>query len=186
MAMLREIRDSPLPAFVSCDDDAFAKCMKLMDILPRRQDDQLTGKLRFALYKRHLSGFSNEALAYLANKATAELHWFPLPVECLSILKAWPNATRDAERKEKAGHLIQWENQARMEDALRELAARTLSQADVDALTDMTKRVAAEKGYVRLLKDGSYRLWPNVLDMTATQIEAHQAMVAGLREEGLL
>jgi hypothetical protein len=186
MALLREVRESPLSVDHPCDDDWFAMCMKAMDILPRRQDDQVGGRMRFAMYKRHLRDFSNEAMSYLSGEATKACHWFPTIAECFEILKAWPNRTRDTDRKGKAEYLIRKESQARMEGALELLRQRAMPQADVDALPDFWKRVADDKGFLRKLTDGTFRVWPDTLDMTETQLVEHRAMVAGLIEEGLL
>lgn len=186
MTMLREIRDSALPAPASSDEVWFAQCMKAMDILPRRQDDQLGGKMRFSLYKRHLEGYSNEALSYLAEQATSTCHFYPSIAECLDILKAWPNRNRDAERQEKAGHLYQRELNARLDDTMSRLGRRELSDDEANALDDFTKRVAVEKGYLRKLRDDTHRVWPETLDMTPDQLEAHRERVAKLREDGLL
>lgn len=186
MTMVREIRDSALPAPASSDEVWFAQCMKAMDILPRRQDDQLGGKMRFSLYKRHLEGYSNEALSYLAEKATAGCHFYPSIAECLDILKAWPNRNRDAERQEKAGHLYQRELNARMDEALGKMAERSLPQSEVDTLPEYWKRIAVEKGYLRKLRDGSYHVWPDTMGMAEEELTAHRERVAKLREEGLL
>lgn len=186
MTMVREIRDSALPAPASSDEVWFAQCMKAMDILPRRQDDQLGGKMRFSLYKRHLEGYSNEALSYLAEKATAGCHFYPSIAECLDILKAWPNRNRDAERQEKAGHLYQRELNARMDEAVKRMALRSMSQEEVDDLPAFYKHVGVEKGYLRRLKDESYCVWPDTMGMTEEELAAHRERVAKLREEGLL
>ena len=186
MAMLREIRDSALPAPASSDEVWFAQCMKAMDILPRRQDDQLGGKMRFGLYKRHLEGYSNEALSYLAEQATSTCHFYPSIAECLDILKAWPNRNRDAERQEKAGHLYQRELNARMDETMGRLERRELTDEQANALPEFWKRVAVEKGYLRKLKDDTHRVWPEVLNLSEEERAAHLERCAKLREEGLL
>lgn len=186
MGMLREIRDSALPAPASSDEKHFAQCMKAMDILPRRQDDSISGAMRLALYRRHLEGFSDEALSYLTQQATRTCHWFPTIAECLDILKGWPNRNRDAERQEKAGHLYQRELNARMDETMARLERRELTDSEANDLPEFWKRVAVEKGYLRKMKDDTHRVWPDVLALSDDERTAHVERVAKLREEGLL
>lgn len=178
MMELRMVANSPLPAEQRCDDDWFAKCMKSLDILPKRQDDALGGQLKFGLYKRHLGGFSNDALSYLTMQATKTCHWFPTIAECLDLLKAWPNRSRDVERQEKAAHLIRRELNIRMDEAVAAMARRELGQDEIDALPDLTKRVAAEKGYLWKWPDGRFTVR---LDLDRLDEEAREAERAKIR-----
>lgn len=183
---LRQIKNSALPEAVSCDEVHLAQCLKAMDIIPHRKDELVSGKLRLNLYKRHLSGFSNEAISYLVEETTRTCHWYPSIPECFEILQAWPNRNRDVERQEKAGHLIQRELNARMDEAVKRMASRSMSQEEVDDLPAFYKQVGVEKGYLRRLKDESYCVWPDTMGMTEEELAAHRERVAKLREEGLL
>lgn len=158
MDLLREIVNSPLPASQHCDDEHFARCMKALDILPRRRDDEIGGQLKFGIYKRHLSGFSNDALSWLVADATRTLDWFPTPSQCLTILRAWPNRELAARRRDKAIVMIDGEMQARLRDALAVLARRGMDQDGIDTLPDRWKAIAAEKGYLWSWPDGRYSI----------------------------
>lgn len=178
LGMLRELVNSPLPAPQSCDEQHFAKCLALIDILPRRQDDQLTGKAKFALYRRILGGFSNEAISYLAEQATSKCHWFPTPAECLEILRSWPNRQREGENRDKARHLIQREMNARMDEAVEALGTRKVPQEAIDAMPTAWKRRAAEKCFLWAWPDGRFTVRRDLSAMTPEAADAEREAVA--------
>lgn len=183
MGKLRELANSPLPTPQPCDEAHFVKCLALMDILPRRNDDTLTGRARIALMRRHLGGFSSEAISYLAQTATARCHWFPTPAECLEILRDWPNRDRDGALRQKARHLIQRELNHRMDETVARLAERALDQNEIDALPEMPKRIASEKGYLWAWPDGRFTVRRDRSVMSPEDAEAEGKRVAAMLAE---
>lgn len=159
LAMVREIANSPLPAPQRCDDQHFARCMKSLDILPRRADDN-GGALRLKLYQAKLGGYSNGALSYLVSKGLEEFHFFPTIAECLKVLAGFPNRDIASNRREKAVTLIRWELQHRMDEWLARLADRTMCQAEVDDAPERWRRVAEAKGRLFACGDGSHMIRP--------------------------
>ena len=176
LALVRELANSPLPVQQHCDDDTFARCMKSMDILPRKQDDALGGKLKVGIYRRHLSGFSNEAMIYLASEATKTCHWFPTVAECLDILRAWPNREVATSRREKAVTLVRWEMQARMDEWIARLADKAMCQAEIDEAPERWRMVAEARGYLFVCGDGSHLLRPG---RPLTEDERTEALIRG-------
>lgn len=159
LTILREIASSPLPAQQHCDEEHFGRCMKSLDILPRRADDN-GGRLRFKLYQAKLGGYSNDALSYLVSKGLEEFHFFPSIAECLKVLAGFPNRDIASGRREKAKTLITWEMQARMEEWLARLADKAMCQAEIDMASERWRNVAEAKGYLFVCGDGSHMLRP--------------------------
>lgn len=183
MTQLRELASAPLPISAACDDEWFAKCMKSMDILPKRQDDAIGGLMRFNLYKRQLGGFSNEALSYLAMQSTKTCHWFPSIAECLELLRAWPNRSRDADRKDKAEHLIRREMNLRMDGVVASLGRREMDQAEIDALPLFWKQVAAEKGYLWGWPDGRFTIRHDLDKLDPEERDAERERIRAMFDE---
>lgn len=182
MAMLRELVNSPLPVPERCDEIHFGRCMKSLDILPRRADDS-GGNLRMKLYQAKLSGFSNGALSYLVEYGLERFHWFPSIAECLEVLKAFPNRERDGERKQQARHLMQREMNARMDEAIERLAGRNVPQGDIDAMPGFWKRVGADKGYLWAWPDGRFTVRRDLSAMAPEAADAEREAVAAMLAE---
>lgn len=174
LGVLAQIADAPLPAPERADDDHFAKCLRSMAILPYRADDERSGKLRHRLYAAKLQGYSNEALSFLVSKALDQCQWFPTIAECLAILRTWPNRDVADARRRKADHLIGWEWQKRMDEAMEALAKRTMPQGEIDALPAKWKRIAADKGYLWVWPDGRFTTRVDVLSLPEDQREAER------------
>ena len=178
LALVMELSDSPLPAPQTCDDEHFAKCMKCLDILPRRRDDELTGKVKFGIYARHLRSFPNEALTYLAHEATKTCQWFPTPADCLKILRAYPNRDVAKTRRTRARLLVEQELQARIGEARQALNDQVMGQDQIDALPDRWKSQFECETLLWRWPDGRYtaRTPRHVVDaMQPDELEAMQA-----------
>lgn len=183
MGLLRELANSPLPVPQACDDAHFVKCISLMNILPRRQEDELQGRQRLALYKRHLGGFSDEAISHLTEMVTRTCHWFPTPAECLKILASWPNAERDAQRRDKAKVLVRREMQHRMEDAMERLRKREVDPAEIEAMPDLWKRAAAERMYLWAWPDGRFTVRADLDRLSEDERDAERVRVRAMMVE---
>lgn len=121
-----------------------------------RSLDDDGGKLIAATYARMLGNYPREALAYMVERAIAELKWFPTVAECREMLADWRRddgplhalrlansrmAQRDRERVATA--------QEQHEDAMLRLQRGQMTQAEVDALPQMTAWAAEARGWLR-------------------------------------
>lgn len=145
---LRTLARAPLPALVPADADYFGKCMRTLEILPSRPDDEVRGELRFGIMRRHFGQYCREALSYLVQQATLRCRFMPSPVECKEILDEWQRADPAFQAQVLAKARVQIEAQARLDDAMAALAARSLDQAEVDALPRQFRMIAVERGYL--------------------------------------
>lgn len=175
LEMLREIASSPLPAPQHCDEEHFARCMKSLDILPRRADDN-GGRLRFKLYQAKLGGYSNEALSHLVSAGLEVFHFFPSIAECMELLACFPNRGIAHGRRERAKTVILWELQHRMDEWLGRLAEKSVRQAEVDNTSEHWRKVAEAKGLLFVCGDGSHMLRPG---RTLDEAEREEALRRG-------
>ena len=183
MASLRAMINAPPPVHEPCDKRHFTKCIAIMDILPRRQDDQVTGKARLDLYHHHMGGYSREAMSYLAEQATGSCRWMPTPAECLDILRAWPDRNADQRCRDRARVLMRHEAIARMDDAIARLAARTVSQTEIDAMPEQWKMVAAEKRFLWAWPDGRFTVRRDASLLSGAELDALKAETAAMMAE---
>lgn len=179
--LLREIVDSQLPVPVSCSDDQFARCMKALDILPRRADDS-AGSLRLKLYRAKLGGYSDEALGYLVSKGLEQFHFFPSIAECIKLLATFPNRDVAEGRKSRAKMLIEGEMQIRLGEVLGRLRANQMTQAEIDSLPKRWKSIAETKMLLWGWPDGRYTRRHTREEMDAMSEEQREAVRAANRE----
>ena len=121
--------------------------------LPSRGVDVETAKMRFAVYSRFLGDFSNDALAYMARRVCEEYDWFPTPRQCLEILREYRPPVSNKEIALSYCHTF-W--QARFEEFISALDGGLVTP---DMLADQPERwklIAAERGYLRRMDDGSF------------------------------
>lgn len=122
-------------------------------VLPTQKNDEISGKMRVTVYASILSDFTNDALAYMVNRACRELDWFPTPRQCLEILKDWQQPVSVQERVNSLC-LTYW--QGRFDafiDALKDGSATIL---DLENAQERWKRIAVDRGHLRRMDDGSY------------------------------
>ncbi|MEJ7831293.1 MAG: hypothetical protein WKF79_00120 [Nocardioides sp.] len=129
-----------------------------MTILPSRDDDAVTAKLRLALYRKHFGHLPDEAWSYLTERATLECTFFPTPAECKAILDQWSRTDGPFRAHRLAQFRATRERQARFDDAMSRLHRGETTQAEVDAMPLRWKQIAATRGHLR--EDGTFTLRP--------------------------
>lgn len=157
LAMLEDLASAPLPALPPCADGDFVELMRALTTLPRRADDDTTGKLRISLYHRKLGDYPHAALQFMVSTVLDELDWFPTIAQCKAILARWQRDDGAVQRQASAGNMARAERRARFVDIMRTLERRELDQAGIDALPEKVRIIAAERGFLRLHDDGLYR-----------------------------
>lgn len=161
LATLDEIANCRLPIVEPCSEDQFDKMMRSLSILPRKGDDEVTGKLRHGLYLRKLGGFSDEAIGHLCSKALETCKFFPTISECLAILKGWDNRHLSITAREKARVAVRNERQFRMEETMTALCRGDLDGDQIAALPEGIRRIALTRALIWDDGDGKYRPRPD-------------------------
>jgi hypothetical protein len=157
LAKMEELAAAPLPDLQPCGDGELAKLLRALTILPRRSDDELTGELRSAFYRRKLRSYPHDALQFMVSTVLDELDWYPTIAQCLAILARWQRNDEAVHRRASAGNLARAERRARFDDIMRALERRELDQTGIDALPEPLRNIGVERGFLRLHDDGVYR-----------------------------
>lgn len=157
LAAVQSIARLPLPALPPAGEPHFLQCMRTLTLLPSRQEDDLSAELRLALYRKHFGKMPAEAWSYLVEHATLECRFFPSPKECKAILDKWDRTDGPARAVSLAQTRARHELQARMEETMERFREGEVTQAEVDALPEQWRRIAATRGY---LWEGTYKLRP--------------------------
>lgn len=188
MDSLRAVISCPIPAVEPVTPEYLDKALlAMLAVLPRQAKDAVTGAAMMKQYVLKLGKHPKGAIDHLWSKSIDRLKWFPTVAECNEIISEWVSRAQELKHaKSIAESKIAREKDLRFRDALDKLRSRKASQEDVDAYPERWKAYAAEQGFLWKLKDGSYLIRPETLDMTMEELEAHRARVAKLREEGLL
>lgn len=165
--MMEEVAAAPLPPLPPCEDGDFAELIRAMTILPRRADDEVTGELRNAFYRRKLRGYPHEAIKFMVSTVLDTLNWFPTIAQCLEIIGRWERRDEAVQRKASAANLARAERQARFDDVMSALERREFDQQAIDALPLRMREIGVERGFLRLHDDGVFRARPLQLAMDA-------------------
>ena len=150
-AALREwAQNTPVAVPPAATTDQIAKHLAFMaSALPAKGVDDLTSKMRFAVYTSLLDGTSNKALAHMARRACETLDWFPTPRQCLDLIAEYRPPEPD---QVVALRLCQ--------DYTTEQFERWITNViDCQPIGDVPEqwmRIAVEQGAMRRLADGRY------------------------------
>lgn len=137
----------PRPA---ASQEQLAKHLSFMAAaLPSKNVDDLTGKMRTAVYANLLGSYCNEALAFMARKACMTLDWFPTPRQCLDLIAEY---RPPISAQETALRLCQDYTGNQFDRWLANLA-------DGQPIGDVPEhwlRIAVERGHMRRLESGAF------------------------------
>lgn len=151
LARVEAIARAGIPELPPCDEVHFARTMRAMDSsLPKRSSDDASGELMLAVYRKRLGEYPREAINHMFNRAIDTCRWFPTVAECLELLAEWERSDPHTWRRNKAKSRAAWERETRMRDAMMELAARAMPQVEIDALPEYWRKIAVERGYLRM------------------------------------
>lgn len=150
-ASLREwAQNSPSERQPAAPREVLAKHLSFMAAaLPSKGLDEMSGKMKVAVYASLLGGFSNEALAFMARSACQTLNWFPTPRQCLEIIADYRPPETD---QETALRLCQ----AYTSETFERWISNVIDGQPIGDVPDQWKRIAVEQGALRRLSDGNY------------------------------
>lgn len=149
LELVEHIASLPVPPMVPVSETRFNQSMRTLTVLPSRDDDDLTAKLRLALYRKHFGHLPDDAWSFLVEHATLECRFFPTPSECKAILDRWSRKDGPWRAHQLAQLRARQERQARFDDMVRLIRDGEATQEQVDALPERWKRILAVQGLVR-------------------------------------
>ena len=157
LAAVEALAAAPLPAPEPCDREHFNQCLRVMlAVLPKRNSDDVSGKLLISAYQKKLGNFPKDQISYLADQATMRCEWFPSIAECLSIMQGWERNDDAVRVRREATIAARWEHQARFDETMNRLATGDCDQAEIDALPLSWREVGETRGYLWRNADSSY------------------------------
>lgn len=121
--------------------------------LPSRNIDAETAKMRFTVYVRLLAGHSKSALAYMAQRACAELDWFPTPHQCLTFLRDY---AKPVSQRDVALQLVSQYRTHRFDGWMSQFADGSMTELEMTGAPERWKRIAVERGFLRYGDDGGF------------------------------
>ncbi|MFT4056741.1 MAG: hypothetical protein QM681_19710 [Novosphingobium sp.] len=138
------------------DDQFFAQCLLMLDALPRRRDDELSGKLRVRAYQIAIGQRPKDAIEFMVTEALRTCRFYPSTSECVEILGRWERADDALHQRQRAISAVRWEKQARFDEMMARLAAGDVDQVEIDALPVSWLEVGETRGHLRRTDDDRY------------------------------
>jgi hypothetical protein len=117
--------------------------------LPSQAVDDESGRRRFAVYVTLLSGFSDEALKHMARTACQTLRWFPVPIQCLELARAYRAPAGEREATLRICHDF-------AQRAFQRWLANISEGQPIGDVPEQWLRIAVERGPLRRLTNGSF------------------------------
>jgi len=151
---LQAIASAPLPALKICTDEGFARCMAMLDILPRRRADELAGSVMLAAYRRKLGSLPNQQMTFIVDEALGRCKWFPTIAELLEISAEWRRDDEAVRAKGRAEVALRNDRQARYDAAMAALRRGELDAAAIAALPLPWAESAARLGWLVRVEGG--------------------------------
>ena len=160
-AALQEWAETTQPVHQSISAADFAQKLKFMAAtLPSKNVDVEAGRQRVTVYASILGGQSYEAIEYLVRTACATLDWFPTPKQCLEIIAGY----RAPATEQETALLV---CRCFAEEAFDTWIENVRDGQEIGDAPDRWKRIAVERGVLRLLLDGDYAVRPQALKRVA-------------------
>lgn len=185
MMMLRAYCDSPCTEreLEPANEEHFAKVMRSLSMLKRRGDDNLTAKLRDALYWAKLRHLPRAVIAFIADKGLERWEWFPTIKECLDLAAEWsPPMDTDAQVRLLADGRIKREERLRYDDAMLALRLRQLDAKAISALPEQWRQHAETAGYLWRWPDGTFTVRHDSIQAKGDDLEACRAEASAWSE----
>lgn len=156
LASAEAIAAAPLPVLAQADAQFLAQCLRMLDTLPRRKDDDVSGQLRVRAYEIAIGATPKEAVEFMVTEALRTCKFFPSTSECVEILSRWSRNDEALRERQRAEVAARHERQARFDDAMRRLSTNQCTPDEIARLPARWKEMAETYGYLRREDDGSY------------------------------
>jgi len=138
-----------VPALPKPNPEYLAKCLAtLLAALPRRSSDEVSGELLFAAYRRKLSDLPDAQITFMTDRALERCEWFPTIAELLTIAGEWKRSDRAMREYLHAEGRLRWAAQERYERLMADIAARRLTQEQINDLPERIKQAAYTYGHL--------------------------------------
>ena len=168
-ALVVQFAQTPRPPAVRGSADQITEIITaIASVLKHPATSTGHGKLKLAIYRKTLEAVPLVALQAAANIAVSTLEWMPTPAELLKLARGRDS---DAQRAhDRAATLCRHRRQRIMDETLRSLAKRELSEEHLASLPEHIARIAETQASIIILMDGT-RLYRNRESVARAQEE---------------
>ncbi|WP_156799835.1 hypothetical protein [Novosphingobium resinovorum] len=156
LATAQAVAFAPLPAIAQADAQFLAQSLLMLDVLPRRRDDELGGKLRVRAYQIAIGVRPKDAIEFMVAEALRTCRFYPSTAECIAILSRWERSDEAVRVRREASAAVRHERQARFDEMMARLAAGEVEQAEIDTLPVSWLKIAETRSHLRREEDGRY------------------------------
>lgn len=117
--------------------------------LPAQAVDTEAGKQKLVVYVTLLRGFSDAALGHMAMTACSTLRWFPVPAQCLDLVRDYRGPVSEKESTLKLCHDF-------AQNSFDRWMTNVSEGQPIGDVPEQWLRIAVERGPLRRMADGSF------------------------------
>lgn len=168
-ALVVQFAQTPRPPAVRGSADQITEIITaIASVLKHPATSTGHGKLKLAIYRKTLEAVPLVALQAAANIAVSTLEWMPTPAELLKLARGHDSNAQRAH--DRARSLARHRAQRIMDETLRALAKREVSEEHLAGLPEHIARIAETQASIIILMDGT-RLYRNRESVARAQEE---------------
>lgn len=151
----------PAPTLPAADRTYVLQFIRLISDMPRRADDEVTGKIRSEAIVEHLMGLPQAQLDWMRREARVRFSFFPSVKELLELARTWKRNDVDAQARRLAEARVYNEYQARLRSYRDKLKHEHCAPEWIEALTEKAKRILCSERLLHRCPDcGTYTQRP--------------------------
>lgn len=161
LAKVEQWLERPVPPLPAADRTYVLQFIRLISDMPRRADDEVTGKIRSEAIVEHLTGLPQAQLDWMRREARVRFSFFPSVKELLELARTWKRNDVDAQARRLARARVYNEYQTRLRSYRDRLKHERCEPEWIEALSETAKRIlCAERLLHRCPDCGTYTQRP--------------------------
>lgn len=141
--------NTPPPPLPVADATHINRFIRLISTMPRRADDDATGKIRAELITRHLTGLPVAQINWMLDQALTRLAFFPSVHELTNLANEWRRDDDAVRARRIASARIESEQQTRIEDARAKLKWEECMPEWIATIPDHTAQILLSERLLR-------------------------------------
>lgn len=157
---VRDVAQSFLPAMPGITDKAFAEAMLMLNTLPRRKDEAITGEVRLRLYKRFTEHMPAKQIWWTIEESIKRCKFAPSVSELLIIASEWRRSDDAVDAQRLARIMVNREANRRHIESTRKPPPPPLTQDAVDGFPPDTIALGLKCGAL-IQVDGTVLINPD-------------------------
>ena len=163
---LAKFVSSPPPPLLMADATHITRFIRLISTMPRRADDEATGKIRAELITGQLTGLPVVQVNWMLTEALRRFPFFPSIHELTQLANEWRRDDDAIRARRIAASRIEREQQTRIEDARAKLKWEECSPEWIATIPEHTAQILLTERLLKrdpdtgaLVQGNHYRDW---------------------------